>query len=183
MNPEAVAEAYHAFEQGSGVAPLTAAAISNQTIQESMRLLLLVRAYQVRRYKAVENQGAQGLGGSSCSGCFTCFTCAWLSRKEAACSGELQRRRRQRAHWCALVEGRVRQLTAPAAEAPARQQTAGRSSVRLWTQREVHSLIPLRQVNGHFMADLDPLGLDQRPMPVELDPALYGFSDKDLDRE
>ena len=45
--PEAVAEAYHAFEQGSQVAPLTAAAVSNQTIQESMRLLLLVRAYQV----------------------------------------------------------------------------------------------------------------------------------------
>ena len=42
---------------------------------------------------------------------------------------------------------------------------------------------PCGQVNGHFMADLDPLGLDQRPMPVELDPALYGFSDKDLDRE
>ncbi len=40
-----------------------------------------------------------------------------------------------------------------------------------------------RQVNGHFMADLDPLGLDKRPMPIELDPALYGFSDKDLDRE
>jgi len=39
------------------------------------------------------------------------------------------------------------------------------------------------QVNGHFMAKLDPLGLDQRPTPVELDPALYGFSDKDLDRE
>lgn len=39
------------------------------------------------------------------------------------------------------------------------------------------------QVNGHFMANLDPLGLDKRPMPIELDPALYGFSDKDLDRE
>ena len=45
-------------------------------------------------------------------------------------------------------------------------------SHRLWTQ-----------VNGHFMANLDPLGLDKRPMPIELDPALYGFSDKDLDRE
>lgn len=33
------------------------------------------------------------------------------------------------------------------------------------------------------MADLDPLGLDRRPMPIELDPTLYGFSDKDLDRE
>lgn len=39
------------------------------------------------------------------------------------------------------------------------------------------------QVNGHFMAQLDPLGIDVRPVPVELDPALYGFSDKDLDRE
>lgn len=39
------------------------------------------------------------------------------------------------------------------------------------------------QVNGHYMAKLDPLGLSKPPMPVELDPALYGFSDKDLDRE
>jgi len=45
--PEAVAEAFHAYEQGSKVAPLSAAAVSNQTIQESQRLLLLVRAYQV----------------------------------------------------------------------------------------------------------------------------------------
>ena len=43
--------------------------------------------------------------------------------------------------------------------------------------------ITREQVNGHFMANLDPLGLDKRPMPIELDPALYGFSDKDLDRE
>ena len=39
------------------------------------------------------------------------------------------------------------------------------------------------QVNGHYMANLDPLGLDQRPTPVELDPALYGFKESDLDRE
>ncbi|KAL0048536.1 hypothetical protein WJX82_005284 [Trebouxia sp. C0006] len=82
--PEAVAEAYHKFEQGGKVEPLKAAAMSNQGIQESMRLLLLVRAYQV---------------------------------------------------------------------------------------------------NGHYIAKLDPLGLDQRPMPVELDIALYGFSEKDMDRE
>ncbi|KAL3160716.1 hypothetical protein ABBQ32_010627 [Trebouxia sp. C0010 RCD-2024] len=82
--PEAVAEAYHNFERGGKVEPLKAAAMSNQGIQESMRLLLLVRAYQV---------------------------------------------------------------------------------------------------NGHYIAKLDPLGLDQRPTPVELDLALYGFSDKDMDRE
>lgn len=33
------------------------------------------------------------------------------------------------------------------------------------------------------MAKLDPLKLDQRPTPIELDPELYGFTDKDLDRE
>ena len=46
--PEAVAEAYHAFESGdTNVRPLSAAAVSNQSMQESMRLLLMVRAYQV----------------------------------------------------------------------------------------------------------------------------------------
>ena len=50
MAPEAVAEAYHAYEQGSQVSPLSAAAVSNQSIQESQRLLLLVRAYQVTPY-------------------------------------------------------------------------------------------------------------------------------------
>ena len=49
MPGEAIAEAYHNFESGATqMLPMTAAAISNQTIQESMRLLLLVRAYQVR---------------------------------------------------------------------------------------------------------------------------------------
>ena len=38
------------------------------------------------------------------------------------------------------------------------------------------------QVNGHAMAQLDPLGLDARPVPIELDPALYGFTEADFDR-
>jgi 2-oxoglutarate dehydrogenase E1 component len=38
-------------------------------------------------------------------------------------------------------------------------------------------------VSGHYAADLDPLNLDNRAKPIELDPALYGFSDADLDRE
>lgn len=81
---EAIAEAYDAFEKGQVVSPLAAAAVSNQTIQESMKLVMLVRAYQV---------------------------------------------------------------------------------------------------NGHFAATLDPLGLDARPKNLELDPASYGFTEADLDRE
>lgn len=50
VSGEAMAEAFDAFERGkTGImSPFTAAAVSNQTIQESMRLILLVRAYQVR---------------------------------------------------------------------------------------------------------------------------------------
>jgi 2-oxoglutarate dehydrogenase E1 component len=46
---EAMAEAFDAFEKGKlHMSPFSAAAVSNQTVQESMRLLLLIRAYQVR---------------------------------------------------------------------------------------------------------------------------------------
>lgn len=50
---EAIAEAYDAFEKGTTQSPMTQAAISNQTIQESMRLILLVRAYQVQQWPGV----------------------------------------------------------------------------------------------------------------------------------
>lgn len=44
-------------------------------------------------------------------------------------------------------------------------------------------LIRAYQVSGHMASTLDPLGLKQRP-PVEvLDPASYGFTEADLDRE
>lgn len=48
MPGEAIAEAYDAFEKGKTTSPMTHAALSTQTIQESMKLILLVRAYQVR---------------------------------------------------------------------------------------------------------------------------------------
>lgn len=44
-------------------------------------------------------------------------------------------------------------------------------------------LVRAYQVNGHMKAKLDPLNLDDREIPRELDPALYGFSEADLDRE
>ncbi|XP_074313299.1 uncharacterized protein LOC141648496 [Silene latifolia] len=44
-------------------------------------------------------------------------------------------------------------------------------------------LVRAYQVNGHFKAKLDPLGLDRRPSPVDLNLELYGFSEADLDRE
>lgn len=44
-------------------------------------------------------------------------------------------------------------------------------------------LVRAYQVNGHMKAKLDPLGLEQREIPEDLDPALYGFTEADLDRE
>ncbi|GFY83622.1 2-oxoglutarate dehydrogenase, E1 component [Actinidia rufa] len=44
-------------------------------------------------------------------------------------------------------------------------------------------LVRAYQVNGHMKAKLDPLGLEEREIPDDLDPALYGFTEADLDRE
>jgi 2-oxoglutarate dehydrogenase E1 component len=44
-------------------------------------------------------------------------------------------------------------------------------------------LVRAYQTQGHFAANLDPLKMDNRAPPIVLDPALYGFTDKDLDRE
>lgn len=54
MPGEAIAEAFDAFEKGggTGASPLAVAAASRQTIQESMRLVMLVRAYQVNGHFA-----------------------------------------------------------------------------------------------------------------------------------
>ncbi|CAN4090118.1 unnamed protein product [Withania somnifera] len=44
-------------------------------------------------------------------------------------------------------------------------------------------LVRAYQVNGHMKAKLDPLGLEEREVPDVLDPASYGFTEADLDRE
>lgn len=44
-------------------------------------------------------------------------------------------------------------------------------------------LVRAYQVNGHFAATLDPLGLDARPPHDELDPHSFGFTETDMDRE
>ncbi|KAE8701551.1 2-oxoglutarate dehydrogenase, E1 component isoform 5 [Hibiscus syriacus] len=44
-------------------------------------------------------------------------------------------------------------------------------------------LVRAYQVNGHMKAKLDPLGLEEREIPYDLDPALYGFTETELDRE
>ncbi|MGV3760744.1 MAG: multifunctional oxoglutarate decarboxylase/oxoglutarate dehydrogenase thiamine pyrophosphate-binding subunit/dihydrolipoyllysine-residue succinyltransferase subunit [Actinomycetota bacterium] len=50
-------------------------------------------------------------------------------------------------------------------------------------QMAVANLIRLYRVRGHLIADLDPLRWKEPEMPVELDPATYGLTIWDLDRE
>ncbi|KAI4356119.1 hypothetical protein L6164_000166 [Bauhinia variegata] len=44
-------------------------------------------------------------------------------------------------------------------------------------------LVRAYQVNGHTKSKLDPLNLEARVIPDDLDPAFHGFSEADLDRE
>ena len=53
----------------------------------------------------------------------------------------------------------------------------------LHKQMQVATLIRVHRVRGHLIADLDPLRWKEPDMPVELDPATYGLTIWDLDRE
>jgi 2-oxoglutarate dehydrogenase E1 component len=48
-------------------------------------------------------------------------------------------------------------------------------------QSSVSRLIQFYANRGHLIADLDPLGLMQRPVPKVLDPAYVGLTEADLD--
>lgn len=56
--------------------------------------------------------------------------------------------------------------------------------VRAATLDSIRALMMVRtyRVRGHLMANLDPLGLEERKAHPELDPKSYGFGDGDLDR-
>jgi 2-oxoglutarate dehydrogenase E1 component len=58
-----------------------------------------------------------------------------------------------------------------------------REQTMLEKQMAVANLIRVHRVRGHLIADLDPLRWKEPEMPVELDPATYGLTIWDLDRE
>ncbi len=63
------------------------------------------------------------------------------------------------------------------------QSPASRDDTMLHKQMQVATLIRVHRVRGHLIADLDPLRWTQPHMPPELDPATYGLTIWDLDRE
>ncbi|KAA3481792.1 2-oxoglutarate dehydrogenase, mitochondrial-like [Gossypium australe] len=60
---------------------------------------------------------------------------------------------------------------------------AGVSGQTIQESMRLMLLVRDYQVNGHLKSKLDPLGLEEREVPDELDPAFYGFTESDLDRE
>ena len=58
-----------------------------------------------------------------------------------------------------------------------------REDAMLHKQMQVATLIRVHRVRGHLIADLDPLRWRQPELPQELDPATYGLTIWDLDRE
>ncbi len=58
------------------------------------------------------------------------------------------------------------------------------AQVRQAVTDSIRALMIIRayRIRGHLMAKLDPLGLRDESMRPELDPASYGFSEKDMDR-
>jgi len=59
----------------------------------------------------------------------------------------------------------------------------GRDEAMLHKQMQVATLIRVHRVRGHLIADLDPLRWREPELPQELDPATYGLTIWDLDRE
>ncbi len=58
-----------------------------------------------------------------------------------------------------------------------------KEQARLEKQMHVQTLINQHRVRGHFIADLDPLAWKEPHMHSELDPATYGLTIWDLERE
>ncbi len=72
--------------------------------------------------------------------------------------------------------GTARPASAPAPARPAAAVTGDHSE----KQSAVSRLIQFYANRGHLIADIDPLGLMQRPMPKVLDPAYVGLTDADM---
>ena len=63
------------------------------------------------------------------------------------------------------------------------QNPVNHEEAMLHKQMQVATLIRVHRVRGHLIADLDPLRWHHPHMPPELDPATYGLTIWDLDRE
>ncbi|UPT62856.1 MAG: 2-oxoglutarate dehydrogenase E1 component [Hyphomonadaceae bacterium JAD_PAG50586_4] len=81
-------------------------------------------------------------------------------------------------NWAGLAAKLEQKVAArlPVGASPQDVQQAARDSVRALM------MIRAYRTRGHLAATLDPLGIEVRPTPAELDPANHGFGPRDMDR-
>ncbi|MCH7806359.1 MAG: 2-oxoglutarate dehydrogenase E1 component [Proteobacteria bacterium] len=85
----------------------------------------------------------------------------------------------QRSDWPPISEAHPKEKIITEKPAP-----LTREEIRKATLDSVRALMMIRsyRVRGHLVANLDPLGLEERPSHPELQPGSYGFTGADLDR-
>jgi 2-oxoglutarate dehydrogenase E1 component len=86
-------------------------------------------------------------------------------------------------HEVAHGEVRARLASRPERPPPAASVTAGASEVASAKQGAVSRLIQVYANRGHLIANLDPLGLQERAKPYVLNLEYFGLSDADLAAE
>ncbi len=91
----------------------------------------------------------------------------------------------EKASWAKEISAVVGQHDVEALEASQKAANKGVAPVSGVTQDSVRALmlIHAHRVRGHLMAELDPLQLKEKDPHPELDPANYGFTEADLDKE
>jgi len=97
---------------------------------------------------------------------------AYFSRVKGAATGEV-------AH-APIRERLLARIQAPPTKSGRQRTDGGGASAK---QGAVSRLIQVYANRGHLVANLDPLGLQERAKPVVLDPEYFGLSEADLDTE
>jgi len=84
-----------------------------------------------------------------------------------------------------FYDGVFRSIGVPYEAVQWRQDTNPVNKTEAFLQKQIHvqALINMYRVRGHLIADLDPLAAKEPHMHSELDPASYGLTIWDLDRE
>ena len=91
----------------------------------------------------------------------------------------------QRPDWLSAIDGLWPAVEAKVSKAIAEKTPAASpTDVRAATLDSVRAIMMIRafRIRGHLQANLDPLGLQPRNESAELDPANYGFAERDYDR-
>ena len=91
----------------------------------------------------------------------------------------------QRPDWLSAIDGLWPAVEAKLGAAIAQKKPAATSAdIRAATMDSVRAIMMIRafRIRGHLQASLDPLGLEPKVQAAELDPATYGFSERDYDR-